>query len=136
LLLIAIAIGGCAKSSTVVMTTVDVAPDVAPILLLRMTVTMSSDPGRTVSSAIRSLSLGDAVDRPAPFLFPLGLPVSVDPSFAGAVTITIEGLDWDTHGVIASGSAPAEVVPEQRTQTSVTLAAVGTGPDADGGASD
>jgi hypothetical protein len=133
-LTLALATGACAKSSTVVLTVVEVNPDVPPLLLLSMTVTEDADPARMVSSAIRSLLLGDAADRPDPFPFPIELPISVDPSFAGAVTIRVDGLDWDTHAVVASGSTPAQVVPEQHTHASLTLAAVGTPPDTDGGA--
>jgi hypothetical protein len=135
-LLAAAALAGCAVSTTEVITVVDADATVPPILLLRTIVTSDADPARTTMSAIRSQAIGDATDRPAPFLFPIGLPVSVDPSFAGAVTITMEGLDWDTQAVIARGSTGATVVARQSTQAALTLTAVAPPPDGDGGGQD
>ena len=40
--------------------------------------------------------MSDAADRPGPFVFPLVLSLTVDASLAGPVTVTVEGLDWDT----------------------------------------
>ena len=37
------------------------------------------------------------------------------PSFAGLVDITVEGLDWDTHAVIASGTTSGAVVAQKTT---------------------
>ena len=45
-------------------------------------------------------------------MFPFGLPLTVDASFAGPVIITIEGLDWDTHAVIARAPRHADVVAQ------------------------
>jgi hypothetical protein len=133
LLVAGAALAGCAVSTTQVLTTVDTDATVPALLLLRMTVTKDADPSRTSTSAIRSQAIGDAGDRPAPFLFPIALPVSVDQSFAGAVTITIEGLDWDTQAVIARGSTGATVVAQQTTQAALTLTAVQPASGADGG---
>jgi hypothetical protein len=49
------------------------------------------------------------------------MSLTVDASFAGPVVITIEGLDWDTNAVIATGSATADVVAQHETQTVVRL---------------
>lgn len=132
--LLALALAACAQSSTVVETTVNVDMAAPPLLLMRITVTSATDPARMSQSAIRSLLIGDAADRPAPFIFPLVLPVSVDPSFAGDVVILLEGLDWDTKAVVASGSTTATVVAEQKTQATLTLSAVVTPTVPDGGA--
>ena len=35
--------------------------------------------------------------------------------------ITIEGVDWDTHAVTASGSATATVVAQKMSEASLTL---------------
>jgi len=129
----ALASSACAKSQTDVLTLVSADATVPPILILRVTVAGAT--GQSMGS-LRSMAVGDAADRPAPFSFPLSLPVTADPTLAGPVTITIDGLDWDTYAVIASGSAPAQVVPEQETAAAVTLAAVPGGAGADGGTPD
>jgi len=130
----ALALAGCARSSTVVDTQVNIDMTAPPLLLLRITVTSATDPSRMSQSAIRSLLIGDAADRPAPFIFPLLLPVSVDRSFAGDVVILLEGLDWDTKAVVAAGSTTATVIAEQHTQAALTLSAVVTPALPDGGA--
>jgi hypothetical protein len=135
-LLAAAALSGCAVSTTQVTTVVDADATVPPILLIQIVVTSDANPALTSMSAIRSQAIGDAADRPAPFLFPLALPVSVDESFAGAVTITMEGLDWDTQAVIARGSTGATVVARQTTQATLTLTAVSATPGPDGGGED
>jgi len=122
----ALALAGCARSSTVVDTQVNIDMTAPPLLLLRITVTSATDPSRMSQSAIRSLLIGDAADRPAPFIFPLLLPVSVDRSFAGDVVILLEGLDWVTKAVVAAGSTPATVIAQQRTQAALTLSAAVT----------
>jgi hypothetical protein len=63
----------------------------------------------------------DAGDRPGPFAFPLDLDLTMDPGLAGPVDIRVEGLDWDTTAVIASGSTTAAVVAEKPVSASVTL---------------
>jgi hypothetical protein len=115
---------GCAKEPTSVAVLVDADATVPPILILRSTLASAADPTRASSGERSSPYESDAADRPGPFLFPLQLGVTVDPSFAGPVVITIEGIDWDTHAVIARGSTPAAVVAQQTTQASLTLAAV------------
>jgi len=132
-LAVAVVSAGCAKPPTDVLTLVSVDPAAPPLRILRLTVTGA---GGESSGALRSTAVGDASDRPAPFSFPLSVPVTVDPSLAGSVTITIDGLDWDTYAVIASGSTAAQVVPEHETEAALTLAAVPGGPGADGGTPD
>lgn len=136
-----IAGGGCAKSPTVVSTTIATDDAVAPLLALRALVVSDRDPTRQASSSFHSLASGDAADRPGPYRFPLDFPVSVPPSLAGSITLTIEGLDWDSGNVIARGATIAEVVTEQQTRAYVTLTVVSAtggnaGTDAGGGGGD
>jgi hypothetical protein len=133
-LLLGLALSGCAKSPTIVETEVDADATVPPLLLLHVTVVPASDPSKYESSSLRSLLLGDAADRPDPYPFPVFLPLGVDPSYGGTVTITIEGLDWDTHDVVATGSTSAQVIAEQQTQARLTLTAAPPAPAGDGGA--
>jgi hypothetical protein len=118
---------GCAKDATRVYVAVYADATVPPILLLRTVIARAADPGQPVASDRTSPYAGDAADRPAPFVFPLGLPMTVDPSFAGPVVITVEGLDWDSHVVTAGGSGDAVVVVEKETDASVTLTAAVAG---------
>lgn len=123
---------GCAKSPTVVLTRVLVDDGVPPLLLLYATVVSTADPGQRTTESFVSLAPGDAGDRPAPYQFPLDLPVRVPVELAGPVTVTIEGRDWDRNVVTARGSTQASVVKEQQTSATVTLTAVSV-PEVDGG---
>ena len=127
---------GCAKDPTDVLTEISVDPAVPPLLILQVTV--SSPTAGQTTGGLRSTGDGDAADRPLPFPFPLLVPIATDPSFAGPVTISIEGIDWDTHAVTASGSTAATVVAGHETLASLTLFPVrGGGEDgADGDAPD
>jgi len=123
---------GCAKDPTSVGVTIDADPTVPPILTMRTTLSRAADPTKRSSSERASPYAGDAADRPGPFVFPFAWKLTVDPSFAGPVVVTIEGLDWDTGAVIASGSADAVVEAQKMTSASVTLEPVRGGPG-DGG---
>jgi hypothetical protein len=112
---------GCAKDATEVLVVVDTDTAAPPILLLRASIGSRDDPSRVASSRRSSRNGSDAGDRPGPFVFPLGLSLTVDPSFAGLVDITVEGLDWDSDAVIASGTTSGGVVAEKTTTASVTL---------------
>jgi hypothetical protein len=126
-----LAAGGCAKDPTSVFVLMDADPSVPPLMILRTTVTGAGDPSMKTSSERSSSAESDAADRPGPFPFPFGLKLTVDPSFAGDVVVSVEGLDWDTHTVLAGASADAVVTPQQMTEASLTLEPVRTGaPDA------
>jgi hypothetical protein len=92
----------------------------------------AGDPASRASAERSSNYAGDAADRPGPFLFPLGLPVTVNQTYAGPVIITIEGVDWDTHAVTARGSASATVVAQKASEATLTLTAAASG-GGDGG---
>jgi len=111
---------------------VDADSTVPPILILRTVVERAGDPASRASVERSSNYGSDAADRPGPFLFPLGLPLTVDQTYAGAVIITIEGVDWDTHAVTARGSSSATVVAQQVSEASLTLTAATSG-GGDGG---
>ena len=100
---------------------------VPPILILRTVVERAGDPASRSSVQRSSNYASDAADRPGPFLFPFGLPLTVGETYAGPVIITIEGVDWDTHVVTARGSATAAVVAQKMSEASLTLTAVATG---------
>ena len=113
---------------------VDADTAVPPILILRASIGMRYDPSHVAGSDCSSPYASDAADRPGPFVFPLSLPQTVDPSFAGLVDITVEGLDWDTHTVIASGTTSGAVVAQKTTTVSLTLQPTAQpGAGADGG---
>ena len=126
------ALAGCAKDPTTIVVGVGIDSTVPPVLILGVDVVSASDPTKTASSRLSSSTPSDAGDRPGPFYFPLLLPVSVDASFAGPVTLTVEGIDWDTAAVIATGSVTANVVAQQSTSADIVLTAAGT-PAGDGG---
>ena len=125
---------GCAKEATEVLVVVDAEAAVPPILILRASITLRYDPSRISGADLSSPYASDAADRPGPFVFPLSLPQTVDPSLAGLVDITVEGLDWDTHVVIASGNTAGAVVAQKTTIASLTLKPTAQpGAGADGG---
>ena len=123
---------GCAKDPTSVGVTIDADPTVPPILAMRTTLARASDPTMRSSSERASPYASDAANRPGPFVFPFAWKLTVDPSFAGPVVVTVEGLDWDTNAVIASASADAIVEAQQMTLASVRLEPV-RGGGGDGG---
>ena len=92
----------------------------------------ADDPASRASASALVKFAGDAADRPGPFLFPFGLPLTVNQTYAGPVIITIEGVDWDTHAVTARGGASATVVAQNVSEATLTLTAVATG-GGDGG---
>ena len=118
---------GCAKDATRVYIAVEADATVPPILLLRTAIARAADPGQPATTDRTSPYAGDAADRPAPFVFPLGLPMTVDASFAGPVVITVEGIDWDSHVVTARGSGDGLIVAQKETDATVTLTAVAAG---------
>ena len=115
--------GGCAKDATSILVNVGAEADVPPILILRSTIVRSEDTNVRSSAERSSNAESDAADRPGPFVFPFQLSLTVDQSFGGAVTVIVEGLDWDTHTVIAAGSTAATVVAQKATDASLTLSA-------------
>lgn len=125
--------GGCAKDPTSVFVVVDADPSVPPLMILRTAVARAGDPTMQTSSERSSSAESDAADRPGPFPFPFGMKLTVDPSFAGDVVVSIEGLDWDTHAVLAGGSTDAVIQAQGMTEASLTLEPV-RGGAADGGA--
>jgi len=112
---------GCAKDATSVVVTVGADPAVPPILILRGIVATQDDPTRASTSNRSSNNEGDAGDRPGPFVFPLQLSLTVDSSLKGLVDITVEGIDWDTYAVTASGTTTGVVVPEHNIAASLKL---------------
>jgi hypothetical protein len=133
-----IATGGCAKDPTAVVTQVDADATVPPLLKLRTTVARLSDPTGPSTAELTSSEIGDASNRPGAFVVPEIFSITVDASFAGPVTVTVEGLDWDTSVVTARGSTTTEVIAQKRTQAALTLTAVSAPPtdgdtDGDGG---
>jgi hypothetical protein len=131
--MMAMTLGACARSPTVVMTRVSVDATVPALMQLRTTAALQSDPTQTVSNMLSSLFRGSATDRPAPYVFPMLVLVNVPPGWAGAVTITVEGLDWDTSAVNAVGSTSAQVVADHQTSAVLTLTGVVSTTSPDGG---
>lgn len=119
------ALAGCAKNPTTIVVGVGIDSTVPPVLILAVDVVSVADPTSTASSHLTSSAPSDAGDRPGPFYFPLLLPVSVDASFAGPVTVTVEGLDWTSYAVIATGNTTADVVAQQSTSADIVLTATG-----------
>jgi hypothetical protein len=124
---------GCAKDATSLDVTVLADSAVPPILILKSTVATHDSPPRASTSERSSNYEGDAGDRPGPFVFPLQLSLTVDSSLAGFVTITVEGIDWDTHAVTATAATSGALVAGHRTVSLLTLSPVPSGGGADGG---
>ena len=115
--------GACSQTPSTLFMTITADDGTPPIADMRTTITSLTNPGLVSSNQRRSLAVGDASDRPLPFQFPLYIPLTLDTAFAGAVTLTVEGLDWDTQSVIARGTTTATVVASQQTDAALTLTA-------------
>ena len=129
MMLAAAALGaGCAKDATTLTVSVYAEATVPPLLILRRRRWRAPTIlDQRASSDRSSPYASDAADRPGPFVFPLSLPVTVDATFAGPVVVTVQGLDWDTNAVIASGVGDAVVVAQKTTAVALTLVAVAVG---------
>jgi hypothetical protein len=114
---------GCAKEPTSVLVLVDAEDGVPPILIVRTSIAQAGAPDRRATSERTSNGAGDAGDRPGPYTFPIELYLTVDADFAGPVVITVEGLDWDTRSVTASGSATGVVEAHASTGAALTMTA-------------
>jgi hypothetical protein len=112
---------GCAKDPTTIVTEVGIDATVPPLLILRTGVASTTNLDRVFVAEQSSPEEGDAGDRPGPFRFPLALWLTVDASLSGPVLVSVQGLDWDTHAVVAEGSASGEVVAGRETRTALIL---------------
>jgi hypothetical protein len=121
-----IAISGCPKNPTVVLTTVNADPTVPALTELTLTLSSAADPAIHVSSSLVSLYPG-SLDGGLPAIFlPAQFPLSVDPAYlSGSAIVRVDGVDNDTGAILATGSTPAQVVPDQQTEATLTLTAVG-----------
>jgi hypothetical protein len=125
---------GCAKSPTLINVQVSADDTVPPMMILRSKIAREADPLTAVPNEILSRSYSGDAGSPDPFRFPLLLPVAVPSGWSGAMTITVEGLSWDTGAVIATGSTAATATRETTTEAMLTLIGVpGQGGEGDGG---
>jgi hypothetical protein len=129
---IGVGVSGCATVPTSVYAIIDADATVSGVRILRLIVARTSDPAQRSSNELASSATSDAADRPGPFQFPFGFPLTFADSLAGPVTITIEGLDWDTRAVIAVASTDVIAVEKGQTVATLTLTAVRGGSN-DGG---
>lgn len=117
---------GCPKNPTVVLTTVNVDQTVPLVTQLTLSLSSTADPSIHVSSSLVSLYPGSYDGGLPPILLPAQFPISVDPAYlSGAAIVRVDGVDNDTGKILATGSAPAEIVPNEQTEATVTLTAVG-----------
>jgi len=128
-----IALSGCPKNPTVVLTTVSADQTVPALTQLTLTLSSAADPAIHVSSSLVSLYPG-SLDGGLPAVYlPQQFPLSVDPAYlSGSAIVRVDGVDNDTGAILATGSTAAQVIPDQQTEASVTLTAVGHCP-IDGG---
>lgn len=130
----AAALGGCAKSPTRVLVTLSGDGTVPPFAILRGSVARDSDAVPYPAIAVVAPAFGDTdADRPGPYTLPLDFMVPIPAGWSGPVNITVDGLDWDTNKVLATGTTAATATPEQTTRASLTLKGVPGGSSGDGG---
>lgn len=113
----------CAKDPTTIVTEVGTDATVPPLRILRTAIASTTNLERVFAAERSSLEESDAGDRPGAFRFPLALWLTVDPTLAGPVIVSIQGLDWDSHAVVAEGSGLGEVVAGGETRAVVILSA-------------
>jgi hypothetical protein len=120
------ALGGCPKNPTIVLTTVSADQTVPLLTQMNLNLSSSADPGVHVSSSLVSPYPGLYDGGLPPFVLPAQFPISVDPAYlSGPVIVRVDGVDNYTGAILATGSTPAQVVPDQQTEASLTLTAVG-----------
>lgn len=130
----ALALGGCAKSPTRVLVTLSGDGTVPPFAILRGSVARDANAVGHTTVAVVAPVFGDSdADRPAPFSLPLDFLVPIPTGWSGSVNITVDGLDWDTNKVLATGTTVATATSEQTTRASLTLKGVPGGSSGDGG---
>lgn len=119
-------LSGCPKNPTVVLTTVSADQTVPLLTQMNLRLSSSADPSVHVSSSLVSSYPGLYDGGLPPFVLPAQFPISVDPAYlSGAVIVRVDGVDNNTGAILATGSTPAQVVPDQQTEASLTLTAVG-----------
>jgi hypothetical protein len=119
-------LAGCAKNPTFVLTTVNADQTVPALTQLTLLISSAADPSIHVSSMLVSHYPG-SLDGGLPVIaLPAQFPFSVDPNYlSGAAIIRVDGVDNDTGAVLATGSTPAQIIPQEQTEASLTLTAVG-----------
>ncbi len=134
----ALALGGC-DSSTMLVVTVEVRDNSVPHFT-QLVIDLSSvaDPSRQLSQTFISTDPGYGTEGGLP---PVSLPRQVsftlEPSYlSGEVLVEAEGREIYGATVLASGTATANVVAQQKTAVTVTLHGLGAACSADGGVAD
>ena len=125
--------GACSKTPSILWAHVSVDDNVPMLSDLRTTVVSLSHTGLEPSIQRQSL-LGDAGGTPAPFAFPVLIPITLNAEYVGDVLLTAEGLERATDVVVASGSKETMVLGTKEMHVSVTMTLVEHAGDPGGGA--
>jgi len=125
--------GACTKTPSILWAHVSVDDNVPMLSDLRTTVVSLSHTGLEPSVQRESL-LSDAGGTPAPFAFPVVIPITLNAEYVGDVSLTAEGLDRATDAVVASGSKVTTVLGSKEMHVSVTMSLVEHAGDPGGGA--
>ena len=114
--------GACTKAPVIFWAHVYVDDDVPMLSELRATVSSTSHPELEPVSQREALVMGDSGAPPAPFAFPVIIPITLNADFVGDVLLTAEGLDHEV--VVASGSQATSVPASKEMHASVTMSLV------------
>ena len=133
---LALGLGACDSSTTLVVT-VDVRDNSVPhFTQLVIDISSVADPSRKLSQMFISTDPGYGVEGGLPAIsLPREVSFTIEPSYlSGEVLVAAEGLEIYGATLLASGSAMANLVANQKTAVTVTLHGLGASCSADGGA--
>ena len=117
-------VGGCSKTPSILWAHVSADDDVPMLSDLRATVVSLTHPDLEASTQRESLQPGDAGGAPAPFAFPVVMPITLNAEYVGDVQLTVEGLERTTEAVIASGTVQTSVIASKEMHVGVTISLV------------
>jgi hypothetical protein len=130
--------GGCSSATTLVVT-VDVRDNSVPYFTqLVIKISGVADPTRSLSQMFISTTPGYGAEGGLPSIrLPQQQSFNIEPSYlSGPVLVEAQGLEIYSSKVLASGSANADLVANQKTAVTVTLHGLGGSCPTDGGVAD
>jgi hypothetical protein len=137
LVALAAAVAGCDSATTLVVTVTVGDTSVPHFTELAINIASVADPTHRITQMFISTAPGYGTEGGLPAIaLPQMDSFTIDPAYiSGPVLVEVQGLEIYSGTVLATGSAPADVVAKQTTPVTVTLHGLGACPG-DGGAAD
>jgi hypothetical protein len=119
-------VGACTKTPSILWAHISADDDVPMLSELRATVTSLTHPELEPVVQHEALVMGDSGAPPAPFSFPVIMPITLHADYVGDVLLVAEGLENEV--VLASGTKETSLPAAKEMHATVTLSLVGSGP--------